>query len=173
MSEPFTFDDVDTSAQTEFDEIPPGTYLALLEECIPGNASTGTPELRVQFRIQAGDFKNRVISDWLYFTPATQQMIAQKILATGAKPPTGIKTADQAPGLVATVIQGRYAQIIVRPDTYQGETRNKVRAWKAAENAPEPVGVGGAGYGTVDVDSDIPFHHIDPFQRWDDAPSFL
>jgi hypothetical protein len=158
MSEAFTFDDVDPNAQNEFDEIPAGTYLALIEECVSGAAKTGTPELRVQFRVQTGDFKNRVISDWLYFTSATQQMIAQKIIATGAKPPTGIKTADQAPARVSGIIHGRYVQIVVRPDTYQGETRSKVKAWKLAPDAPQPAGVAaGNGSSTSVGDDDIPF----------------
>jgi hypothetical protein len=156
MSEPFTFDDVNPDAQTEFDEIPAGTYLAFIEECVTGESSKGTPELRVQFRIQTGDFKNRVISDWLYFTSATAQMIATKIQATGAKPPTGIKTADQAPARVSGIIHERYVQIIVRPDTYNGETRNKVRAWKPAPEALQAAPVG-AGNHAVGNDEDIPF----------------
>lgn len=155
-AEPFTFDDVDTDAQTEFDEIPPGTYLALIEECVSGESKGGTPELRVQFRIQNTEFKNRVISDWVYFTAKTQEMIAQKILAAGCKPPTGIKTADQAPARVAGIIQNRFVQIVVRPDTYEGVTRNKVKAWKSAPDAPQPAGVSSAN-GASNSDDDIPF----------------
>ena len=156
MSEPFSFDDVDTDAQTEFDEIPAGTYTALIEECVSGTAKTGTPELRVQFRIQDGAFKNRVISDWMYFTAKTQEMIATKIVATGQRPPAGIKTADQAPARVAGLIENRMVQIVVRPDTYEGVTKNKVKAWKPAENAPQPAGVG-ASNGATATDEDIPF----------------
>lgn len=152
MSEPFTFDDVDTT-DNEFDEIPAGTYTAFIEECVSGESKNGTPELRVQFRIQAGDFKNHVISDWLYFTPATQQMIAQKIIAAGRKPPTGIKTADQAPARVSGIIHERYVQIVVRPDTYNGETRNKVKAWKAADASLQAAPTGTS----VGNDEDIPF----------------
>lgn len=155
MSEAFTFDDVTVDDKTEFDELPPGAYTALIEECVSGESSKGTPELRVQFRIQAGDFKNRVISDWLYFTPATQQIIAQKIIAAGCKPPTGIKTADQAPARVSGIIHGRYVQIVVRPDTYQGETRNKIKAWKPADAALQAAPNGATS--TAVGDDDIPF----------------
>lgn len=160
-AEPFTFDDV-TVDDNEFDEIPPGTYTALIEECVTGESSKGTPELRVQFRIQTGDFKNRVISDWLYFNQNTQQMIAQKIQAAGCKPPTGIKTADQAPARVAGIIHERYVQIVVRPDTYNGETRNKVKAWKPAPEALQAAPVGG-GNGASEHMDDIPFMWRDEF----------
>lgn len=156
-AEPFTFDDVDPNDKPDFDELPPGTYTALIEECVSGESSKGTPELRVQFRIQAGEFKNRVISDWLYFNANTQQIIAQKILATGCKPPTGIKTADQAPARVSGIIHNRYVQIIVRPGTYNGETRNKVKAWKPADAALQAAPVGVASNGSGDTDEDIPF----------------
>lgn len=155
MSEAFTFDDVDTDQQNDFDELPPGTYTALIEECVSGASSKGTPELRVQFRIQTGDFKNRVISDWLYFNQNTAQLIATKLLAAGVKPPTGIKTADQAPARVSGLIHMRYVDIVVRPDTYDGVTRSKVKAWKPA---PAELQVAPNGSSTaVGTDEDIPF----------------
>jgi hypothetical protein len=160
MSEPFTFDDVDTT-DNEFDDLPPGTYTALIEECVTGTSSKGTPELRVQFRIQTGDFKNRVISDWLYFNQNTQQIIATKLVAAGVQPPTGIKTADQAPARVSGLIHNRYVDIVVREDTYNGETRTKVKAWKPTANAQQPAVVGG---GSAPDDDDIPFHHLDQFE---------
>lgn len=153
MSEPFTFDDVDAT-DNDFDELPPGTYTCVIEECVSGESSKGTPELRVQFRVQTGDFKNRVISDWLYFNQNTQQLIATKLLAAGVKPPTGIKTADQAPPRVSGLIHGRYVNIVVREDTYNGETRNKVKAWKAAPDALQAAPVTN---GAASNDEDIPF----------------
>lgn len=158
MSEPFTFDDVNTDElnQNDFDELPAGTYTCLIEECVSGNAKTGTPELRVQFRVQTGEHKNRVISDWLYFTSKTQEMIAQKIIATGQKPPTGIKTADQAPARVSGLIHEKYVDIVVRPDTYNGETRSKVKAWKPAPDALQAAPSNGTAT-AVGADEDIPF----------------
>lgn len=155
MSEAFTFDNVEVDDKPEFDELPAGTYTALIEECVTGESSKGTPELRVQFRIQTGEYKNRVISDWLYFNANTQQMIAQKILAAGCKPPTGIKTANQAPARVSGIIHGHYVQIVVRPDTYQGETRNKVKAWKPADASLQAAPVNGTASSVGD--DDIPF----------------
>lgn len=153
MSEPFTFDDVDTT-DNDFEDLPVGTYTALIEECVSGESTKGTPELRVQFRIQTGDFKNRVISDWLYFNQNTQNIIATKLIAAGVKPPTGIKTADQAPARVSGIIHGRYVDIVVREDTYNGETRTKVKSWKKAPDALQAAPVGG---GASDNDEDIPF----------------
>lgn len=167
MSEPFTFDDVDPDAKNDFDDLPVGTYTCLIEECVSGTSKNGTPELRVQFRVQIGEHKNRVISDWLYFNQNTQQLIATKITATGVKPPTGIKTADQAPARVSGLIHNRIVQIVVRPDEYpkgSGEFTNKVKAWKPATNAPQPAGVGAAnGSSSAPDDTDIPFAYRDDF----------
>jgi hypothetical protein len=159
MSEPFTFDNVDPDAQNEYEDLPVGTYVAQIEECVSGVSSKGTPELRVQFRIQTGDYKNRVISDWLYFNQNTQDIIATKLLAAGVKPPSGIKTADQAPARISGLIYQRYVTIVVREDTYNGETRTKVKAWRAAPDAlqaaPTQTAVGVAS--SSDTDEDIPF----------------
>ena len=160
MSEAFTFDDVDPDAKNDFDDLPPGTYTCVIEDCVSGTSSKGTPELRVQFRVKAGDHENRVISDWLYFNANTQDLIATKLIAAGVKPPAGIKTADQAPPRVSSLIHGRYVQIVVREDTYNGETRTKVKAWKAAPEALQAAPVGG---GTAPDDSDIPFAFVDTF----------
>lgn len=159
MSEPFTFDNVVPSDTNDFEELPAGTYNVQVEECVAGTSSKGTPELRVQFRVIDGEHKNRVISDWLYFNQNTQEIILNKLLAANVKPPTGIKTADQAPARVAGILEGAVTQVVVRPDTYNGETRNKVKSWKKApqEIAGQTAMAGVATSTAVGGDDDIPF----------------
>lgn len=154
----FTFDDVDLEAKNDFDELPAGTYTCQIEECVSGTSKNGTPELRVQFRVMAGEYQNRVVSDWLYFNANTAQLIATKLVAAGVKPPAGIKTADQAPARVSGLIHQRYVQIVVRPEEYpkgSGDWRSKVKAWKAASEALQSAAPVGAA--PVGNDDDIPF----------------
>lgn len=154
MSEAFTFDGVQTDDLNSFDDLPPGTYTCVIEECVSGTSKNGTPELRVQFRVQTGEHKNRVISDWLYFNSNTVELIATKLLAAGVQLPSGIKTADQAPARVSGIIHGKYVDIVVREDTYNGETRTKVRGWK---KPPESLQVAPSGNAIAPDDDSIPF----------------
>jgi len=159
MSEAFTFDDVEPGATGDFDELPTGTYVCVIDDTVPGVTSTDKTNLRVQFKVVAGDLKGRTISDWLYFTAASAPFLLSRLTAAGVDPPKGIKTADEAAAKVGALLIGRHVEIVVRPDEYpkgSGEFNQRVKAWKPAPEAlrSAPVAAGVSAGGT---DDDIPF----------------
>lgn len=149
----FTLDGVEPG--TDFDELPTGSYVCVIDDCEPGTASTGTPNLRVQFKVVMGEHKGRVISDWLYFTQAAAGVVRSKIDAAGVTPPAGLKGGDAYATVLSELLHGEHVEIVVRADTYNGETRNKVKAWK---KPPKELSLASAVTKTaVGNDEDIPF----------------
>lgn len=149
----FTFEGVETTSG-DFEELPDGTYLAMIEKTEVGE-SNGHPTLRCQFRIVAGDHKNRVISDWLHFTQKAAGVVLGKISVTGIEVPSGLASADAYATKLGHLLVPRRAEIVVRAEEYNGETRAKVKGWKrAAEGASEN---GSTSSTLAPSDSDIPF----------------
>lgn len=164
----FTFEGVETNSG-DFEELPDGTYVAMIEKTEVGTASTGTPQLRCQFRVIAGDYKNRVISDWLYFSQKAAGVVLGKIQATGIEIPSGLPNAEAYAAKLGHLLVPRHAEIVVRSEEYNGVTRAKVKGWKRPPEGMATNGSAAPGSASAPTDDDIPFHHVDFF----DAPSFL
>lgn len=159
----FTFDGVETKT---FDEIPEGTYLGMIEKTEVGE-SNNHPTLRCQFRIVTGDYKDRVISDWLHFTQNAAGVVLSKITAAGVEPPTGLANAEEYAIKLGHLLVPKRAEIVVREKPYNGEMRIKVTAWKSA-----PAGLSNGSSPTDD--DDIPFMYFDRFlTSFDHAPSYV
>lgn len=154
MSDDFTLDGVEPGS--DYDDLPIGSYVCYIEDCVQGHAKTGTPELRVQFKVVMGEQKGKVVSDWLYFTNAAAGLILTKITAAQVDAPTGIKGGEAYAKALAPLLHGQHVEVVIRPDTYNGETRNKVKAWK---KPPADLQVAASVNGTVSApsDDDIPF----------------
>ena len=129
MSEAFTFDDVEAPENTAFEDLPTGSYVCVVDDAVPGTTSTDKVNLRVQFKVVAGELKGRVMSDFVYFTPASAPFLITRLAAAGVEPPKGIKTADEAAFKVGTLLIGRHVESVVRPDEYpkgSGEFNQRV-----------------------------------------------
>lgn len=148
----FTFDGVKSG---EYDELPPGSYICVIDDTETGVAKTGTPNLRVQFKVVVGEHKGRVISDFLYFTQAAAGVVLSKITAAGVEPPRNLASAEAYAEELGRTLWHQHAEIVVRLEEYNGETRAKVKAWK---KPPESLQVAPVGTRTsVGVDDEIPF----------------
>ena len=164
-------------AQT-FDLIPTGEYLLEVEGTAVGESSNGNPQIRVQFRIltETPGATNRVISDWLTFTDKSASLILGKITAAGVELPVGWSPDnDGLYRLAGKLIQKRVIGV-VRHDTYNEQTREKIKAWKStgtpSTRGDDPLAdaliakTGATRLSANDApldDDDIPFHHSDAF----------
>lgn len=150
----FTFEGVE---EGNFDDLPPGSYVCVIDDTETGFAKTGTPQLRVQFKVVLGDYKGRVISDFLYFTQAAAGIVLSKIKAAGIDdPPKGLASADAYAKEIGKLLWHEHAEIVVRMEEYNGETRAKVKGWK---KPPSDLQLAAASNATASapVDDSIPF----------------
>lgn len=147
----FTFDGVDAGS---FDDLPPGSYVCVVDDTETGVAKTGTPNLRVQFKVVLGDHRDRVISDFLYFTQAAAGVVLSKITAAGVEPPKNLPSAEAYAKEIGKLLWRTHVEIVVRLEEYNGETRAKVKGWK---KPPESLQVAPSGAAMAPDDSDIPF----------------
>lgn len=154
MSDDFTLDGVEPGDAG--DDFPIGTNVCVIEDFDPGHAKTGTPQLRVQFRVVTGDNKGRVTSDWLFFTQAAAGLVLTKITAAGVEPPKGVKGGEAYANALGPLLLGRHVEIVTRAEEYNGETRVKVKAWKLPPEALRAAPVAN-GASSNDTDEDIPF----------------
>ena len=161
-----------------FDLIPAGEYLAEIEDCASGESSNGNPQIRVQFRIltETPGATNRVISDWLIFTDKSKGLILGKTTAIGVDIPGGWSPDHAGLYRLSGKLMHKRTKIVVRHDTYNGETREKIKAWKStgtpSTRGDDPLAdaliakTGATRLSANDApldDDDIPFHHADAF----------
>lgn len=149
----FTLDGVDPG--TDYSDLPIGSYVCVIDDCETGNAKTGTPQLRVQFKVVLGDYKGRVISDWVYFTQAAAGVVLTKITAAGVDPIPGIKTGEEYALKLRELLHGQHVEIIVREDEYKGGGATKIKAWKKPPESLQVAPV--ASNGASAEDDEIPF----------------
>jgi len=154
MSDDFTLDGVEPGDSG--DDFPIGSFVCVVDDCEPGHAKTGTPQLRVQFKVVLGDHKGRVTSDWLYFTQNSAGLVLSKITAAQVDPPKGLKGGEAYAAKLSELLCGQHVEIVTRAETYNGETRVKVKAWK---KPPADLQVAASVNGTASApsDEDIPF----------------
>jgi hypothetical protein len=135
----------DNAEAQDFDLIPAGEYLAEIEDCVVGESrASNKPQIRVQFRIltEAPGATNRVTSDWLTFTDKAASLNLGKITAAGVELPAGWTPDASGLDRLSGKLMHKRAKLVIRHETYNEETRDKIKAWKstgAAQKGSDPL----------------------------------
>ncbi|MBI4717161.1 MAG: hypothetical protein HY763_05095 [Planctomycetes bacterium] len=125
-----------TDAASEFSPLPSGTYIAHLDSAGLHTAKTGTPGVKLAFRVCEGDYAGRFVWIDLWLTPAAMPQTKRDCLKLG------ITAIDQLDGL--EVEPGRIrckVRVALRRDD-DGTERNRVRGFDVlgidGPPAPDP-----------------------------------
>lgn len=107
-------------AQSGFDVIEPGLYVAKIKKVEQAESAAGNPMLVVSFQLtkdkRNGAFKGASIRTWVALTKAADFKVKEFQLAVGQKPGKSIDLD----------VDGKLVQIRVVADTYNGEPSAKV-----------------------------------------------
>lgn len=102
----------------QFDEIPKGKYLAILDEV--GTFETKEPKsIMLKYKIVDGDFKNRVLSHFHRWTDQSHEFIAKDLMKLEAD---DCELEFEAVANAFTGVIGKPAEIYVKPREYNGKT---------------------------------------------------
>lgn len=130
-----------------------GDFPVVIVKAEVDKTSTGKARIKLQVKITSGPYVGRSINDQLIISP--ESPIAMKIfyqhmdtLGLGDVFFAGLAGLDMdaAVSKIAVTLQGKEAVAILKPDTYQGVTREKIKGWKS----------GGAGGGIAGLPTAAP-----------------
>lgn len=116
-----------------------GEFPVVIVKAEVDKTSTGKARIKVQVKITSGPYVGRSINDQLIISP--ESPVAMKIfyqhmdtLGLGDAFFSGLTGLDMdaAVSKIAVTLQGKEAVAILKPDTYQGVTREKIKGWKGA-----------------------------------------
>lgn len=120
-----TADLTDVEAWAAGDILPPGTHQVIVIAAEEGKSSAGNPQLEVEMQATAGEHQGGTIRDWIHFTPKTAGKVKQVLEAFGM-------ASDGSISVEASAFINKRAQILVREELYNGETKTKVKAYSPA-----------------------------------------
>jgi hypothetical protein len=130
--------------------IPAGTHTVEITGVEEKTSSNGNPQLEVELRAVGGEADGAQLRDWLTLTAAASGRVRQFLEAVRYEIPTG---EFEVP---TSQLVGRQCVIVVREELYQGETKNKVRAYEQTQG-DLPVSSRTTAAATGSQGSDLPF----------------
>ena len=141
---------------TGWEPLPEGEYVMVVHEVEEVTAKTGTPGIRVTFRVAVGEHRDHPVTDTLWITPKAMPFVMQRLEALGVQVPNGPLTIDER------LLHGRRAQLLVRHEPWEDRDGNarvaeRVKAYEPvpgdSSSTPDPL----ANAVPARTDDDIPF----------------
>lgn len=117
--------------------IPDGDYIARIARVTPGTSKAGNKKWDLQWKIETGDHRGRVVFDTLTFTQSAMFRVRDVFVVTGAA------GSDFSGGVTPAMLQDKIAIIrvtsqassTVNPETGQVyEPRNTIKRYAAVDN---------------------------------------
>jgi len=110
----------DTQAAADFAPLPSGTYEAHVERIELHQAKTGTPGVKITFRVADGDHAGRLIFHDLWLTAPAMPQTKRDLLKLGITSPDQLDSIEIPPGRIRCAVR-----VALRRDD-DGTERNKV-----------------------------------------------
>jgi hypothetical protein len=151
MSDELNWDDLLGQVETEekenpdkgdFDAIPKGNYNIVVKEAEKQVSKSGKDMIKVQVQITDGPYANRVLFNYIVFSPESPKAMRMTLIRLAAFGITRefIATTRPSIGAIADLLEGRKAVAVVGIQA-EGEYKgtNEVKSFKVLEGVDQPA----------------------------------
>ena len=121
-----------SNSSGDFDALPEGRYNVSVDTAEQVTAKTGTEMIKVAFRVEDGNYKNRMLWHNFSLTPKSYVFLYQFLKAAGS---TLIDKDDvETPEIIATLPGTKVSAWTEPGTTNSGNPKNDLSRWQAIES---------------------------------------